>query len=323
MRSIACIWSRWHCAAGLFRERERRIDARYERVGETVRILFVDDEFTESGALKKTLSAVTEPMVELDYAQSVRDALAKIGSDRFDPILLDNRPLPNVDFRQTVPKLRAASYTGPIGVISMDVSDSYFQQPRPWRRLSHQVRRRARRRDAATASSAANMFTTCQTSGRTITTSDASLYRQADGKAASRLGRGLQRDRAAERGESVHARPPARGPAASRTLRLQAPEGGEYVLLMLPRDARPIVGDMDRPLRGIGLRLDRQPTGSIRIGTCMSLFAITFFSTSHSPRCPHRFARRAGPPILDRRLGASTEAQFAQICPTSSLASTS
>nr|WP_183901581.1 response regulator [Rhizobium metallidurans] len=96
--------------------------------GETVKILFIDDEFIEFRSLKKTLSAVTEPMVELDYAQSVRDALAKIGSDRFDLILLDNRLLPNADFRQTVPKLRAASYTGPIGVISMDVSDSYFQQ---------------------------------------------------------------------------------------------------------------------------------------------------------------------------------------------------
>ncbi|MBB3966053.1 DNA-binding NarL/FixJ family response regulator [Rhizobium metallidurans] len=105
--------------AGLMQDKAR---------GETVKILFIDDEFIEFRSLKKTLSAVTEPMVELDYAQSVRDALAKIGSDRFDLILLDNRLLPNADFRQTVPKLRAASYTGPIGVISMDVSDSYFQQ---------------------------------------------------------------------------------------------------------------------------------------------------------------------------------------------------
>jgi hypothetical protein len=27
-----------------------------------------------------------------------------------------------------VPKLRASGYTGPIGVVSMDVSDTYFQQ---------------------------------------------------------------------------------------------------------------------------------------------------------------------------------------------------
>jgi len=96
--------------------------------GEAVKILFVDDEFIEFRALKKTVAALTEPKVEMDYAQSVSDALAKLGSDRFDLILLDNRLLPNADFRETVPKLRAASYTGPIGVISMDVSDSYFQQ---------------------------------------------------------------------------------------------------------------------------------------------------------------------------------------------------
>jgi DNA-binding NarL/FixJ family response regulator len=96
--------------------------------GETVKILFVDDEFIEFRALKKTVAALTEPKIEMDYAQSVSDALAKLDSDRFDLILLDNRLLPNADFRETVPKLRAARFTGPIGVISMDVSDSYFQQ---------------------------------------------------------------------------------------------------------------------------------------------------------------------------------------------------
>jgi DNA-binding NarL/FixJ family response regulator len=93
-----------------------------------VRLLFVDDEFIEFRSLKKTIATLNDPPVDMAYAQSVSDALAKLGTDAFDLILLDNRLLPNDDFRQTAPKLRAAGYTGPIGIVSMDVSDGYFQQ---------------------------------------------------------------------------------------------------------------------------------------------------------------------------------------------------
>ncbi|EPE99679.1 response regulator [Rhizobium grahamii] len=93
-----------------------------------VKVLFVDDEFIEFRSLKKKLATLTEPQVVIDYAQSIDDALGKLRADRFDLILLDNRLLPNADFRETVPKLRGSGYTGPIGVISMDISDGYFQQ---------------------------------------------------------------------------------------------------------------------------------------------------------------------------------------------------
>ncbi|OCJ17643.1 hypothetical protein A6U87_01525 [Rhizobium sp. AC44/96] len=93
-----------------------------------VKVLFVDDEFIEFRSLKKTVADLSEPQVDMDYAQSITDALSKLADTRFDLILLDNRLLPNADFRETVPKLRGSGYTGPIGVVSMDVSDEYFQQ---------------------------------------------------------------------------------------------------------------------------------------------------------------------------------------------------
>ncbi len=93
-----------------------------------VNVLFVDDEFIEFRSLKKKIADQTEPQINLDYAQSVDDALTKLGDVKFDLILLDNRLLPNSDFRETVPKLRGSGYTGPIGVVSTDVSDGYFQQ---------------------------------------------------------------------------------------------------------------------------------------------------------------------------------------------------
>jgi len=98
------------------------------RIPGTVKVLFVDDEFIEFRSLKKKIGSLSEPAVDVEYAQSVDDALTKMRGVKFDMILLDNRLLPNVDFRETVPALRGVGYTGPIGVISTDISDGYFQQ---------------------------------------------------------------------------------------------------------------------------------------------------------------------------------------------------
>lgn len=96
--------------------------------GDAVKVLFVDDEFVEFRSLKKKIGSLAEPAVDIEYAQSIGDALEKIKGGRFDLVLLDNRLLPNADFRETVPELRGIGYTGPIGVVSTDISGSYFQQ---------------------------------------------------------------------------------------------------------------------------------------------------------------------------------------------------
>ncbi|WP_064681160.1 response regulator [Rhizobium bangladeshense] len=93
-----------------------------------VKVLFVDDEFIEFRALKKKIADLSEPLVEVEYSPSIGDALEKIRAARFDLILLDNRLLPNADFRETVPELRGIGYTGPIGVVSTDISGGYFQE---------------------------------------------------------------------------------------------------------------------------------------------------------------------------------------------------
>ncbi|AJD40048.1 response regulator CheY-like domain-containing protein [Rhizobium gallicum bv. gallicum R602sp] len=96
--------------------------------GEAVKVLFVDDEFVEFRSLKKKIGSLSEPAVDVEYSQSISDALEKVKGGRFDLILLDNRLLPNADFRETVPELRGIGYTGPIGVVSTDISDGYFQE---------------------------------------------------------------------------------------------------------------------------------------------------------------------------------------------------
>ncbi len=88
----------------------------------------MDDEFVEFRSLKKKIGSLSEPAVDVEYSQSISDALEKVKGGRFDLILLDNRLLPNADFRETVPALRGIGYTGPIGVVSTDISDGYFQE---------------------------------------------------------------------------------------------------------------------------------------------------------------------------------------------------
>lgn len=95
---------------------------------DVVNVLFVDDEFIEFRALKKKVAELVDPLVAIEYAASVEEALHKLAASRFDLILVDNRLLPNADFRETVPQLRGSGYTGPIGVVSADISDNYFQQ---------------------------------------------------------------------------------------------------------------------------------------------------------------------------------------------------
>jgi CheY-like chemotaxis protein len=95
---------------------------------EAVRVLFVDDEFVEFRSLKKKIANLAEPPIDVEYSQSIGDAIEKVKASQFDLILLDNRLMPNADFRQTVPELRGIGYTGPIGVVSTDITDGYFQQ---------------------------------------------------------------------------------------------------------------------------------------------------------------------------------------------------
>jgi DNA-binding NarL/FixJ family response regulator len=95
---------------------------------ERVRILMVDDEILEFKVLQQKMKSSPDYLIDADFAQSIDEAVERTKETRYGMILVDNRLLPNNDFRETVPRLREIGYTGPIGVISSDISDSYFQQ---------------------------------------------------------------------------------------------------------------------------------------------------------------------------------------------------
>ena len=93
-----------------------------------ITILLVDDELLEFKVLELKLASTPEFKLGVDYAATIAEAVLKVRAGDYQMILVDNRLFPNNDFRETVPQLRRAGYTGPIGVISADISDAYFQQ---------------------------------------------------------------------------------------------------------------------------------------------------------------------------------------------------
>jgi DNA-binding NarL/FixJ family response regulator len=102
--------------------------AKLQQDNERIRILMVDDEILEFKVLQQKMKAAPDYVIDADFAQSIGEAVAKAREVDYQMILVDNRLLPNNDFRETVPQLREIGYTGPIGVVSSDISDSYFQE---------------------------------------------------------------------------------------------------------------------------------------------------------------------------------------------------
>ena len=98
-----------------------------QTVVDNIHVLLVDDDPNENLILQRLFRKLTTPTISLEYVGDISKAVECVSHSPIDIVLLDNRLLPNNDFRETVPQLRAVGYTGPIGIISSDVSGPYFQ----------------------------------------------------------------------------------------------------------------------------------------------------------------------------------------------------
>ena len=103
-----------------------------EQDGRHLRVLLIDDDPVEHVLLKRTLKTVKDTGIELDYVGDIGGAVDIVKSGGIDMIFLDNRLVPNNDFRETAPQLRKAGFIGPIGIISSDISARYFEQFRDY-----------------------------------------------------------------------------------------------------------------------------------------------------------------------------------------------
>lgn len=91
-------------------------------------ILLVDDDPLEYTIWKRTLEKCEGPSLRLEHVENIDAAVSRVTDGGVDLVFLDNRLLPSQDFRETAPKLRKAGFTGPIGIVSSDISGTYFAE---------------------------------------------------------------------------------------------------------------------------------------------------------------------------------------------------
>ena len=97
-----------------------------------LRILLIDDDPAEHILLKRKLKAASDSGIDLDYVGDIAAAVDIVKTGEIDMVFLDNRLVPNNDFRETAPLLRNAGFIGPIGIISSDISGRYFEEFRDY-----------------------------------------------------------------------------------------------------------------------------------------------------------------------------------------------
>jgi CheY-like chemotaxis protein len=99
-----------------------------EQTSPKLRILLIDDDPAEFTLLKRKLAKAEGADIQLDYVDGISEAVECVKAGGVDLVFLDNRLVPNNDFRETAPQLRGVGYVGPIGIISSDLSGSYFER---------------------------------------------------------------------------------------------------------------------------------------------------------------------------------------------------
>lgn len=97
-----------------------------------LRILLIDDDPAEHILLKRKLKTASDSGIDLDYVGDIGAAVDIVKTGEVDMVFLDNRLVPNNDFRETAPLLRNAGFIGPIGIISSDISGRYFEEFRDY-----------------------------------------------------------------------------------------------------------------------------------------------------------------------------------------------
>lgn len=91
------------------------------------KVLLVDDDPAEQVLLERKLKAARDASIDLEYVSDIGGAVDRVKAGGVDMVFLDNRLVPNNDFRETAPQLRSAGFIGPIGIISSDISGHYFE----------------------------------------------------------------------------------------------------------------------------------------------------------------------------------------------------
>ena len=92
------------------------------------RVLLIDDDPLEAKLLAAFLHRRFGEAFRLVHVRLLEDGLALLEREAFDAVLLDNRLPPFSDFRETLPRLRAATRGVEPIIVSSSLRDPCFQR---------------------------------------------------------------------------------------------------------------------------------------------------------------------------------------------------
>ncbi|EDQ31937.1 Response regulator of citrate/malate metabolism [Hoeflea phototrophica DFL-43] len=91
-------------------------------------ILVIEDDETDYDIVRRNFSKVAGHAFEIFHCVNVEDAIDLLSKKSIDLVLLDNHLGPEIDIRASLPRLRKAGYTNPIGILSSDVENETVEQ---------------------------------------------------------------------------------------------------------------------------------------------------------------------------------------------------
>lgn len=114
-------------SGGDFLERKSRITKLRQSLPELRDVLVVDDDTGDARRLKATLRVLFGYQMEVRFASTVATALDCVIKKQPDLIFLDDILKPSDNASETIPLLRHAKYSGPIVVVSGQVTRARHQ----------------------------------------------------------------------------------------------------------------------------------------------------------------------------------------------------
>ena len=92
------------------------------------KILMIDDDSFDHEIVARTIARLSHLDIDLIYSQTLEEGIRVLSETPVDLILLDNNLGPEIDIRSSLPRLREAGYTNPIGILSSDVENDTVDQ---------------------------------------------------------------------------------------------------------------------------------------------------------------------------------------------------
>lgn len=87
-------------------------------------VLMIDDDSFDHEIVSRTISRLDHLNIDLIHSETLDDGIRVLSERDVDLVLLDNQLGPHIDIHFSLPKIRDAGFTNPVGILSSDVENA-------------------------------------------------------------------------------------------------------------------------------------------------------------------------------------------------------